>query len=98
MNINFRAHAFNLVDSADTSKTVGGITYWWKNVTVDEKDAYLSRANDGSYDNGNWSREYEMVKGATVGWTAEQQNMSLLISLTYCLERLLKLHSIMIIK
>ncbi|EPL4464267.1 fimbrial protein [Proteus mirabilis] len=73
MNINFRAHAFNLVDSADTSKTVGGITYRWKNVTVDEKDAYLSRANDGSYDNGNWSREYEMVKGATVGWTAEQQ-------------------------
>ncbi len=47
------------MDSADTSKTVGGITYRWKDVTVDGKDAYLlpSRANDGDngYDNGNWS-------------------------------------------
>ena len=75
MNINFRAHAFNLVDSADTSKTVGGITYRWKDVTVDGKDAYLSRANDGDsgYDNGKWSNESQIVKGATIGWTAEQQ-------------------------
>nr|MBO8919323.1 hypothetical protein [Proteus mirabilis] len=58
--------------------------------TVDEKDAYLSRANDGSYDNGNWSREYEMVKVLPLDGLLNNKNMSLLISLTYCLERLFK--------
>ncbi|QZY66542.1 fimbrial protein (plasmid) [Providencia rettgeri] len=73
MNINYRSHSFNLVDVTDTSKTIGGISYSWLNVTVDGKPAYISRANDGSYDNGTWSQERQIIKNATNGWTKTQQ-------------------------
>ncbi|MBG3115479.1 type 1 fimbrial protein [Proteus mirabilis] len=44
-------------------------------VTCDTSTFLTFRATDGDngYDNGNWSYENEIVKGATVGWTAEQQ-------------------------
>ena len=73
MNINYRAHTFNLVDSSDTSKTIGGIAYEWKNVKVDGNQAYISRANDGDNDNGTWSSNIRLIKNATNGWTSEQQ-------------------------
>lgn len=55
MNINFRAHAFNLVDVNAPDKTVGGITYSWQKVTADGQTAFISRANDGTNDNGTWA-------------------------------------------
>lgn len=73
MNINFRSHTFNLVDSTDTTKTVGGIAYQWSDVTVDGQPAYISRANDGENDNGTWSGSERIVKNATNGWTTTQQ-------------------------
>lgn len=73
MNSNYQAHTFNLVDDTDTTKTVGGVGFAWDNVTVDGETAYLSRANDGDYDNGTWAGANWMIKGATTGWTGEQQ-------------------------
>lgn len=73
MNSNYRAHAFNLVDAAAPGKTVGGVSYRWKNVTADGQVVYLSRANDGDHDNGTWSTKDWIVKGATTGWTKSQQ-------------------------
>jgi type 1 fimbria pilin len=73
MNIKFAEHAFNLVDANATDKTVGGITYIWSNVSADGVTAYLSRANDGSNDNGNWAGGQWIIKDATNGWTKTQQ-------------------------
>lgn len=73
MNINFKAHAFNLVDASAPTKTVGGITYTWSKVTADGQTAYISRANDGSDDNGTWAANYRLVKDATNGWTKTLQ-------------------------
>ena len=73
MNIKFAEHAFNLVDANATDKTVGGITYIWSDVYADGVAAYLSRANDGINDDGTWSVEQEVVKGATNGWTKTKQ-------------------------
>ncbi|WP_162304274.1 type 1 fimbrial protein [Serratia sp. 3ACOL1] len=73
MNINYRAHAFNMVDVNAPDKTVGGISYYWKTVTADGQTAFISRANDGTGDNGTWSRPNWLVKDATSGWTKTQQ-------------------------
>jgi len=73
MNTNFRAHAFNLVDANAPDKTIGGVSYLWSKVKADGKEAYISRANDGTNDNGLWSFEQWIVKDATSGWTKTQQ-------------------------
>ncbi|WP_447875459.1 fimbrial protein [Serratia fonticola] len=73
MNINFKAHVFNLVDANAPEKTVGGITYKWRNVSADGVTAYISRANDGQYDSGWAVGPDQMVKNATNGWTKTQQ-------------------------
>ncbi|HHN8583803.1 TPA: fimbrial protein, partial [Providencia rettgeri] len=72
-NSNFSSITFNLVDSSDTSRTIGGISYGYKNVMVDGKLAYLSRANDGINDNGTWAGSNSIIKNATIGWTQLQQ-------------------------
>lgn len=72
-NINFRSHVFNLVNSVDTTKNVGGISYRIRNATVDGEPRYLSRANNGFQDNGQWTPADMFVKDATMGWTSEQQ-------------------------
>lgn len=73
MNSNFRAHSFNLVDVNAPDKTIGGISYTWSDVQADGNAAYLSRANDGTNDNGTWAGEHWMIKDATNGWTKTQQ-------------------------
>lgn len=74
MNINFRAHAFNLVDASAPEKTVGGVSFMWTDVKVDGRNAYISRANDGQNDNGAWSWPVWIIKAATSGWTKTQQS------------------------
>ncbi len=73
MNNNFKVHAFSLVDVNAPAKTVGGITYKWRNVSADGVTAYLSRANDGPNDDGKSVAAEQMVKNATNGWTMTQQ-------------------------
>ncbi|WP_337049159.1 fimbrial protein [Serratia fonticola] len=73
MNDGFKAHAFNLVDANEPDKTVGGVTYVWEKVSADGVTVYLSRANDGTGDDGDWSTFQEIVKDATNGWTKTQQ-------------------------
>lgn len=72
-NINFKSITFNLVNSADTTKNVGGISYIAENITVDGNKGYISRANDAPNDNGVWASNSRFVIGATTGWTSEQQ-------------------------
>ncbi|WP_260515773.1 fimbrial protein [Serratia fonticola] len=73
MNVGFKAHTFNLVDANEPDKTVGGVTYLWDKVSADGVTVYISRANDGSFDDGEWSVNQELVKDATNGWTKIQQ-------------------------
>ncbi|EJD6584821.1 type 1 fimbrial protein [Providencia rettgeri] len=72
-NTNFKSIIFNLVNSADTTKNVGGIAYTAQDVTVDGNAAYISRANDAPSDNGTWAQNQHFVIGATMGWTSEPQ-------------------------
>lgn len=73
MNINFEANTVNLVNSADTTQTMGWAMFNWFDVTVDGNTAYLSRANNGRADNGVWTAPTGLVVNATNGWTSEQQ-------------------------
>lgn len=73
MNINVSATAFNLVNVNAPDKTIGGISYMWSKIKADGKEAYLSRANDGTNDNGTWNSGIYIVKDATIGWTKTQQ-------------------------
>ncbi|HHQ4313419.1 type 1 fimbrial protein [Serratia fonticola] len=73
MNRNFKANAFTMVDSSDTSKTIGGVSYRWDRVTVDGETAYISRANDAPDDNKDYAYSMYMLKNATNAWTKIQQ-------------------------
>lgn len=73
MSSQLESTAFSLVDSTDTTKTIGGISFQWKYVTVDGNTAYISRSNDGKADNGTWAGGSRLVKNATNGWTGTQQ-------------------------
>jgi hypothetical protein len=73
MNSNISAIAFNMVDTHAPDKTIGGISYYWSNVTVDSAKAFISRANDGTGDNGTFAPAVTMVKDATNGWTKTSQ-------------------------
>ncbi|MEX6315078.1 fimbrial protein [Providencia manganoxydans] len=72
-NSNFDGITFNLVSEDDITKNIGGISFRGTNVTVDGKKAYVSRANDGDHDNGNWPGKEAIVKNATTGWTKTEQ-------------------------
>lgn len=72
-NSNFDGITFNLVSEDDLTKNIGGISFRGTNVTVDGKKAYISRANDGTHDNGNWPGKEAIVKNATTGWTKTEQ-------------------------
>lgn len=73
MNSNYSASTFSLVDSTDTTKTVGGIAFTMQDPKVDGNTAYISRANDGYNDNGTFSLATTLIKHATNGWTKTQQ-------------------------
>lgn len=73
MNVNFKTFAFNMVDTASPDKTVGGIMYKWQKTTADGHAVYISRANDGTDDNGTWNGDDRLAKNSTNGWTKTQQ-------------------------
>ncbi|MCS3433635.1 fimbrial protein [Klebsiella sp. BIGb0407] len=62
---------FRLVDARDTTKSVGGIIYHWGNVKVDDRSAFISRANDINANAGGGNNL--LVAGTTNGWTNTQQ-------------------------
>ncbi|EOE1185237.1 fimbrial protein [Proteus mirabilis] len=62
---------FHLVDKANTENAIGAALFIWNNVTVDDKPAYLSRANDVAITGENFNNV--LYKGPTNGWTSEQQ-------------------------
>ncbi|HEJ9437208.1 TPA: fimbrial protein [Proteus mirabilis] len=62
---------FHLVDKANTENAIGAALFIWSNVTVDDKPAYLSRANDMAITGENFNNV--LYKGPTNGWTSEQQ-------------------------
>ncbi|NXZ88103.1 type 1 fimbrial protein [Serratia fonticola] len=73
MPVTYDSHVFKMVDAAAPEKTIGGITYMWLDVYADGVPAFLSRANDGTNDSGQWARANWFVKNATIGWTKKQQ-------------------------
>lgn len=64
---------FHLVDTNDTTKSVGGIFFYWKNVQVDGENAFISRANDANSDASAGSDL--LITTATNGWTKSKQTV-----------------------
>lgn len=62
---------FHLVDAKDTTKSVGGIFFFWKNVKVDGKEAFISSSNDANSD--AYTGNNILVTEVTNGWTNTQQ-------------------------
>lgn len=73
MTSHYKEVTFNLVDANSPDKTVGGIQYRWDSVKADGIDTYISRANDGPGDDGDWPANNKLMKGVTNGWTKKQQ-------------------------
>ncbi|HDT0722513.1 TPA: fimbrial protein [Proteus mirabilis] len=63
---------FHLVDKADTENAIGAALFIWNNVTVDDKPAYISRANDVAITGEIFNNV--LYKGPTNGWTSEKQS------------------------
>ena len=62
---------FRLVDTQDTTKSVGGIIYYWWGAQVDGNDVFVSRANDINASAGGGNNL--LVAETTNGWTHTQQ-------------------------
>ena len=62
---------FHLVSKDKVESSVGGALFVWTNVTVDEKPAFISRANDVAV--GFSGDKAVMAKEVTNGWTTKQQ-------------------------
>lgn len=65
---------FHLVNTQNTSKSVGAAFFFWsnKNTTVDGEPAYISRANDVAITGTAYTDV--LYKGPTNGWTATKQS------------------------
>ncbi|AUU36069.1 DUF1120 domain-containing protein [Proteus mirabilis] len=71
LSVNNTSGWFHLVDKANPETAVGAASFLWEDVTVDSKPAYISRANDVTITETNYYNV--LYKGATNGWTSEQQ-------------------------
>ena len=71
ISANIQPLIFRLVDTQDTSKSVGGIIYYWWGAQVDGNDVFVSRSNDINANAGGGNNL--LVAEATNGWTHVQQ-------------------------
>lgn len=68
----YMTHVFNLVDTKDESKSIGGVSFTWSKVSVDNDDAYISSAVNPD---NVWQNTSQFVTKETInGWTEKQQN------------------------